>query len=242
MASGLQINLHKSKIYVIGVSNNACHHIASYTTCAPYKIHFLYLGLQVGERMHRVSAWNKLIDQFRDKLSLQKSMVLSIGGRLMLVMSVPGSLGIYYLSLSKMLVVVYCKLEGIRARLFQGAEGDNDCVLQWVKWDVILNDKQFGGLGVGSLAMINQALIYNCRWRFLNDEVFLWVRLVKSCYGNTRGFLMSSSSSQRISIWKGWQIWCGMFITMVKFHLTRCIDKWIMGLLQNSSWMFGWVM
>nr|KAJ0203754.1 hypothetical protein LSAT_V11C500283600 [Lactuca sativa] len=147
----IRINLHKSKIYVIGVSNNACHHIASYTTCAPYKIHFLLVRGCIGS-------------QLGISLSISfKSMVLSIGGRLMLVMSVPGSLGIYYLSLSKMLVVVYCKLEG-----------DNDCVLQWVKWDVILNDKQFGGLGVGSLAMINQALIYNCRWRFLNDEVFLW--------------------------------------------------------------------
>ena len=43
MELGLQINLHKSNIYGIGVSNNACHYISSCIGCAPDKIPFCIL-------------------------------------------------------------------------------------------------------------------------------------------------------------------------------------------------------
>ena len=157
----------------------------------------MYIGLPIGERIHKVAAWNKLLDRSCDRISLWKSRMLLIGGRLRLVKSVLGSLSIYYLSLFKMHVAVYRKLEGIWTRFSWGAEGDQYRVLQWVNWDVILNDKRFGGLGVGSLAAFNQALIYKWRWRFLNGENLCWFRLVKSCYRNDRGFSLFSSNFKK---------------------------------------------
>lgn len=48
--------------------------------------------------------------------------MLLVGGRLMLVSSVLGSLGNYYLSLFKMLIMVGKQLERLRSTFFWGAE------------------------------------------------------------------------------------------------------------------------
>ncbi|PWA63235.1 ribonuclease H protein [Artemisia annua] len=65
------------------------------------------------------------------------------------------------------------QLESIRARFFWGID-DNEKKIQWVKWEAILNAKEKGGLGVGSLWAFNQTLIFKWRWRFLNGNDLLW--------------------------------------------------------------------
>ena len=52
-------------------------------------------------------------------------------------------------------------LESIRAKFFWGADAQ-ERKISWVKWNLILNCKEKGGLGVGSLAAFNKALIYKC--------------------------------------------------------------------------------
>ncbi|GKA46359.1 RNA-directed DNA polymerase, eukaryota, reverse transcriptase zinc-binding domain protein [Tanacetum coccineum] len=51
--------------------------------------------------MGRIINWKVLIDRFKARLSGWKANLLSIGGRLTLIKSVLGSLGIYYLSIFK---------------------------------------------------------------------------------------------------------------------------------------------
>ena len=60
-------------------------------------------------------------------------------------------------------------LESVRSRFFWGSEGD-ERKISWVKWDVLLNSKEKGGLEVGSLSAFNYALLYKWRWRFLLDR------------------------------------------------------------------------
>ncbi|GKA75683.1 RNA-directed DNA polymerase, eukaryota, partial [Tanacetum coccineum] len=81
---------------------------------------------------------------------------MSISGRLTLAKSVLGSLRIYYLSLFPLPAHVNKQLESIRVRFFWGID-DNEKKIQWVKWDIILNSKEKGGLDVGSLWAFNQA-------------------------------------------------------------------------------------
>ncbi|KAL4585553.1 hypothetical protein LXL04_010176 [Taraxacum kok-saghyz] len=47
----------------------------------------------------------------------------------------------------------------------------------------VLNDKDKGGLDVGSLLAFNKALLYKWRWRFLTEEGGLWRNLLINCYG-----------------------------------------------------------
>ena len=45
-----------------------------------------------------------------------------------------------------------------------------------------------GGLDIGSIVGFNIALILKWWWRFVNNESILWVRVIKSIYGNQGGF------------------------------------------------------
>ncbi|KAL4579070.1 hypothetical protein LXL04_015205 [Taraxacum kok-saghyz] len=187
LCSGLKINLHKSKLYGVGVEDTAVRELATYTGCSAEHIPFVYLGLPIGERMHRVDAWNGIVEKFRSRLSKWKLKMLSIGGRLTLTKSVLGSLGNYYLAMFRILVAVRKKLESIRARFFWGVE-ESEKKMQWVKWDLILNSRCKGGLSVGSLRVLNYGLLYKWKWRFINGHEQMWVRLIKSIYGLDGGF------------------------------------------------------
>lgn len=132
--------------------------------------------------MHNVATWGVLLERFHQRLSLRKSRMLSIGRRLMLVKTVLGRLGIYYLSIFMMPIAICRQLERLRSRFFWGME-EKDRILHRVKWDVILNRKEHGGLVVGSLATVNQPLLCKWRWHFLAwrksslgpiDQELLW--------------------------------------------------------------------
>ncbi|GJT16198.1 putative RNA-directed DNA polymerase, eukaryota, reverse transcriptase zinc-binding domain protein [Tanacetum coccineum] len=90
LASGLKINIHKSNIYGIGVSNEEVSIMATSTGCAPGSLPFTYLGLPIGSNMNLISNWQPLIDRFQSRLSSWKANMLSIGGRLTLIKAVLG--------------------------------------------------------------------------------------------------------------------------------------------------------
>ncbi|GKC00988.1 putative RNA-directed DNA polymerase, eukaryota, reverse transcriptase zinc-binding domain protein [Tanacetum coccineum] len=117
LALGLRINIHKSNIYGIGVSNDEISSLASRTRCATGFFPFTYLGLPIGANMNLTSSWNILIDLFQKRLSSRKANLLSIGGRLTLIKAVLGSLGIYYLLIFKAPESILNTLESLRSSL-----------------------------------------------------------------------------------------------------------------------------
>ncbi|GKC67240.1 RNA-directed DNA polymerase, eukaryota, reverse transcriptase zinc-binding domain protein, partial [Tanacetum coccineum] len=216
-ASGLQLNLQKSKLYGIGVAQNDVQDLARCTGCGADSVPFLYLGLPVGERMYQVNSWTPLMAKFKKRLANWKSKLMSIGGRLTLVKSVLGSLGIYYCSLFPIPAQVNKQLESMRSRFFWGID-DNEKKIQWAKWDTILNSKEKGGLDVGSLWASNQALLFKWRWRFLNGNDMMWVKLIKSCHGREGGFLDGGSTPKS-------GVWAGIVKACMKLHTRSLVPN-----------------
>ncbi|XP_023762752.1 uncharacterized protein LOC111911201 [Lactuca sativa] len=99
LASGLKINLAKRKLIGLGVPYSQVLEEAANIGCATSNLLFLHLGIPVGQNLTRISAWARVIDRFRSKLSKWKTKSLSIGGRLTLVKSVLGSLESYMMSI-----------------------------------------------------------------------------------------------------------------------------------------------
>ncbi|GKE73337.1 hypothetical protein Tco_1535378 [Tanacetum coccineum] len=125
LASGLRINIHKSNIYGIVVSNDEISSLASRTGCAASFFPFTYLGLPIGANMNLTSSWNILIDRFQKRLSSWKANLLSIRGCLTLIKAVLGSLGIYYLLIFKAPESILNTLESLRSRFFWGGSQDS---------------------------------------------------------------------------------------------------------------------
>ncbi|GKB84213.1 RNA-directed DNA polymerase, eukaryota [Tanacetum coccineum] len=169
LASGLKINIHKSNIYGIGVNKDEVLSMASNAGCIAGDIPFNYLGLPIGSNMKSIASWKTLVDRFHMRLSSWKANLLSIGGRLTLIKSVLGSLGIYYLSIFRAPESVLQDLERIRAKFFWGGNKDEN-KMAWVKWPIILNSFDKGGLNIGSLKAFNLALLQKWCWRLLSSQ------------------------------------------------------------------------
>nr|GEW10881.1 RNA-directed DNA polymerase, eukaryota [Tanacetum cinerariifolium] len=172
LASGLKINLSKSKLIGIGVDLTEVQQIAEMIGFCVGRLPFTYLGVPVGCNMNHIDSWKPMIDKFNKKLSSWKAKLLSIGGRLTLQKSVMGSLAIYYMSIYKVPVTVLKMLESLRARFFWGADlGERK--LHWIAWNRVVSARDSGGLGVGSLVAFNKALLFKWIWRFRNNVLSL---------------------------------------------------------------------
>ncbi|GJV17166.1 putative RNA-directed DNA polymerase, eukaryota, reverse transcriptase zinc-binding domain protein [Tanacetum coccineum] len=109
LASGLRININKSNVYGIGVSNEEVEDMAWLTGCMSGSLPFTYLGLPIGSNMSRLNHWQGFIDKFKSRLSEWKVKLLSIGGRSTLVKAVLGSVGCRFLKCQR---VFYQILKG----------------------------------------------------------------------------------------------------------------------------------
>ncbi|XP_071713177.1 uncharacterized protein [Rutidosis leptorrhynchoides] len=112
--SGLKINMNKSFLYGIGVPHSEVESVALSLGCIAGKLPFLYLGMPIGHKMNKISAWDMVIDKFNKRLSDWKARTMSFGGRLTLIKSVLSSLPLYFFSLFRAPSTVINQLESIR--------------------------------------------------------------------------------------------------------------------------------
>lgn len=99
LASGLQINFHKSEILGLNVEETKLHDLARLLCCKVGRFPISYLGLPIGGNISRLSSWDPLIEKMNKKLAGWKSKSLSLGGRLTLIKASLSNLPIYYMSL-----------------------------------------------------------------------------------------------------------------------------------------------
>ncbi|GJT65186.1 RNA-directed DNA polymerase, eukaryota, reverse transcriptase zinc-binding domain protein [Tanacetum coccineum] len=181
-ASGLRINLHKSKLIGIAVDSVVVEAASKAIGCLAIKLPFSYLGISIGGHMSRLKAWEDVINKVVCRLSKWKMKSLSIGGRLTLLKSVLGSTPIYYLSMYKAPIQVLKKLESIRSHFFNGANL-NVRKMSFIKWDKVLASKDKGGLGVASFYGLNRALITKWIWRFRSQSNSLLSKVISALHG-----------------------------------------------------------
>nr|GEV72643.1 hypothetical protein [Tanacetum cinerariifolium] len=155
--SGLKINVHKSNVLGIGVSDDKINCLANVIGYGMAKLPLKYLGVPIGCNMHRCSDWYPIIQKFSSKLSLWKARLLSVGGRLTLIKLVLGNLPTYYMSIYLMPAVVRNKLESMRNKFFIGCDHD-DKNKTWVKWKRCLASKTQGGLGIDFLSLCSRKI------------------------------------------------------------------------------------
>ncbi|GKD63196.1 RNA-directed DNA polymerase, eukaryota, reverse transcriptase zinc-binding domain protein, partial [Tanacetum coccineum] len=175
-ASGLRINMLKSKLMGISVSSDKVDQAAKKIGCAILQVPFSYLGSKVGCLMSRIQSWSEIVNNILTRLSKWKLKTLSIGGRLTLLKSILGSLPIYHMSLFKVPAKVLLNMESIRCHFFNGIEHNGKKPI-WVKWNKVLASKEKGGLGVSSFYALNRALLFKWVWRFCTQQSALWTNI-----------------------------------------------------------------
>ncbi|PWA68674.1 reverse transcriptase domain, Reverse transcriptase zinc-binding domain protein [Artemisia annua] len=211
------------------------------TGCLSATIPFKYLGLPVGNNMNRSNNWEDIIQKVQKKLGTWKVKLLSIGGRLTLTKSVIGSHGTYFMSMFKMPETFNRRIEASRAQFFWGRDGTNKKKISWVQWKKVLNSKEKGGLGIGSLKALNLALIQKWRWRFHTDTKGIWKKIITSIYGPNGGFGNQGSTS------KGNGLWSSIVKVIDQMHGQHIVEYKNMrnqlGMVStlDYGWIYGWV-
>nr|KAJ0187389.1 hypothetical protein LSAT_V11C900461260 [Lactuca sativa] len=200
LASGLNVNMSKSKIYGLGVQSCELELVVCSFNCSIGSFPITYLGLPVGVSMVRETHWKPLIEKFRAKLSRWKASTLSFGGRLTLCKSVLGSLGSYYFSLYKAPSKVLKSLERTRMNFFWGGSLEAS-KMAWVAWEKILASKERGGLGIGSLKAQNLALMGKWWWRFRTQQDNIWAMVIQAIHGSEGGVARPKAVRRKSSCW-----------------------------------------
>ncbi|GJT71692.1 RNA-directed DNA polymerase, eukaryota, reverse transcriptase zinc-binding domain protein [Tanacetum coccineum] len=198
-ASGLRLNMSKSKLIRIYVDADKVAQAARKIGCVTLKTSFTYLGSKLGGHMSRIQSWNETIEAMTSRLSKWKMKTLSIGGRLTLLKSVLGSMPIYHMSILKVPMKILQRMESIRSHFFNGSDHLAK-KLTWVKWANVLASKEKGGLGISSLYALNRALMFKWVWRFLSQNSSLWANVIKSIHGD-HGKIVTQVKSLILSIW-----------------------------------------
>ncbi|GJS10251.1 RNA-directed DNA polymerase, eukaryota [Tanacetum coccineum] len=150
LASGLKINIHKSKLMGIGIAQEEVSVAANLIGCTTFTTPFNYLGVKVGTAISRSCSWEDVLSKISARLSKWKIKTLSIGGRLTLIKSVLTSLPLYHMSIYKVPKGVLNRMEAIRWRFFYGQD-NNEKKLSMIGWQKILASKKKGGLGVSTI-------------------------------------------------------------------------------------------
>ncbi|GJS98286.1 RNA-directed DNA polymerase, eukaryota [Tanacetum coccineum] len=202
LASGLKINLLKSKMMGVGFNPNEVSRVTTSIGCSTFMAPFKYLGVSVGDNMSRIASWDDIIFKVSNRLSKWKLKTLSIGGHLTLLKSVLSSIPLYHMSIFKAPIGVLNKLEAIRRNFFNGVDGSENKIA-WIGWDKILSSKKSGGLGVSSLYASNRALLFKWVWHFFSQDTSWWSRFIQAVHGNHGAFgsrMVSSKGSHWLDI------------------------------------------
>ncbi|GJX74958.1 RNA-directed DNA polymerase, eukaryota [Tanacetum coccineum] len=199
-ASGLRINMCKSKIMGVNVEDGMVKNAASKLGCLVLKTPFTYLGTKVGRNMSRKQAWKEVVDKVLSRLSRWKMKILSIGGRLTLLKPVLGSMPIFHMSIFMVPSSILKSLESIRSRFFNGQDPKSNKA-SWVKWNKVLTPKDKGGLGVSSLFALNRGLMLKWVWRFYYQKCSLWTKVIKAIYGEDGNLNKDVSDTSRLNAW-----------------------------------------
>ncbi|GJS76253.1 LINE-1 retrotransposable element ORF2 protein [Tanacetum coccineum] len=78
--SGLKVSLSKTALYGINIDQTQLQQYAQLMGCCVGNFPFEYLGVPIGINLRRISAWKKVIDRFKIKLTGWRGMCLLIAG------------------------------------------------------------------------------------------------------------------------------------------------------------------
>jgi len=122
----------------------------------------------VGANSKKVSTWEPMLEQLRNRLNSWGTKYVSLGGRITLLNSVLNAIPIFFLSFMKISVKVLKMVTRIqREFLWVGVRGGRK--LCWVNWKRICQPKSKGGLGVKDVKRVNLSLMAKWKWRLLQE-------------------------------------------------------------------------
>lgn len=157
--SGQQENLEKSSIlFSKGVTEERRNQVAEFLGVKQMQGNDKYLGFQLLKSTFRIDSFDFLFEKIENKLAGWKIVYLNHAGKTVLIKHVLGLIPPYYMATSLLPKDVIARLERIIMKLWWGY---NYTTMKnhFINWNVFLDKKVNGGLGIRSLIHLNRAQI-----------------------------------------------------------------------------------
>ncbi|KAJ9699285.1 hypothetical protein PVL29_008065 [Vitis rotundifolia] len=202
VASGLRINLAKSKLIPVGEVEDI-EDMAVELGCRVGALLTMYLGLPLGAHHKVVSMWDGVEERMRRRLALWKRQYMSKGGRITLIKSTLASIPIYQLSLFRMPKLVVKRLEKLQRDFLWGG-GSMERKIHLINWEVVCTQKEKGGLGIRKIDLLNKALLGKWIWRYAFEKDLFWKKVIGVKYGQ-EGFGWRTNEARGtfgVGVWK----------------------------------------
>ncbi|GKA88752.1 hypothetical protein Tco_0810516 [Tanacetum coccineum] len=176
-ASRLTPSLPKSTSYFCNVLNHIKISILHILPFEEGRLPVKYLGVPLVSSRLMVRYCKELIKKVQIRVQDWKNKSLSIAGRLQLIVSVIGSMHIYWASVFMLPSRDLLDIEQVM-RGFLWCQGEMKKGKAKVAWEVVCLPKDEGGLGIRLLEHFNSALIVSHVWKLLSLKESLWVKWI----------------------------------------------------------------
>ncbi|KAJ0725657.1 putative RNA-directed DNA polymerase [Helianthus annuus] len=185
--SGLVPSMSKSTVFFANVPNSVKHQIRSIMPFEEGQLPVRYLGVPLISSRLSYKDCIRLVENMERRITDWKSKCLSFGGRLQLIRSVLSSMHIYWAGVFTLPKRIICELESMMRR-FLWAQGNDIKGKAKVRWEKVSLPKKEGGLGIRSIADMNNALMVSHIWSLLTMRESLWVKWIHSYRIRGRNF------------------------------------------------------
>jgi len=169
MASGLKINFFKSCLIGVNVPNEFMEMACNFLNCSEGSLPFKYLGLPVGANPRSSETWVPLVEHLGRRLNSWGHRYISLGGRITLLNLVLNAIHIFFMPFWKMPMKVWRRIVRIQREFLWGGVGAGRKISE-VRWKLVCQHKDNGGLGVRDVRILNVSLLAKLRWRLLDGE------------------------------------------------------------------------
>ena len=184
-STGFKVNYSKSHMYSINVNEEKMTHLANTLGCDIGSMPFTYLGLPMGTTKPHIEDFTPMMDRIERRLSVCSTW-LSYSGRLEMVNSAITPITTYAMCTIKLPKGVIDNIDKARKQcLWRGNDAQKKGG-NLVAWEVVMQPKEKGGLGVLNLRLQNDALLLKHLFKFYNKVDTPWVHLVWSKYYTTK--------------------------------------------------------
>jgi hypothetical protein len=156
--SGLSINFDKSEVHVMGMKTLEQRRVANRLNCRLGQFPLKYLGLPVSDKPLRVSDWDFLPQKVGHRVDPWQGILLASAGRLELTNSCLSSLSLFGMGIYLLHMGTHKAMDSPRARFFWEGPG-NRRKYHMVDWPTVCKPKEFGGMGILNMRLMNESLM-----------------------------------------------------------------------------------
>lgn len=178
MTSGLELNLHKSKLFAVGISENDLETLKQITGFTIGEFPVSYLGSSLVCSKLKTSHFYPLIERIKSYIKAWSIHTLSYSGRVELIKSVIQGVEVFWFQNFPLSWTIIDWINKIcRSFLWAGSKPK-------VAWKDICSPKEEGGLGLRDGKIWNKAILFKVLWDIHANKNTLWVKWVHSVYLN----------------------------------------------------------